>query len=226
MLPIHERFSTWQGEGVHMGRAAFFIRTFGCPLHCPWCDSAGTWHTDYVPPKIERMSERDLVGEALVTNAKIVVITGGEPTIHNLTDLTLQIQSHGLKSHLETSGSFELRGIFDWITLSPKHSKLPRPENVQMADEFKLIIEKPEDVLYWIQLLHKMEAKPTAPIWLHPEWSKRNDPDVLKAISSFVKSLGDPVRAGYQLHKLYKCDALDNRTAPLVPLGGNPALGL
>src|SRR5690606_10755697 len=50
--PVHEQFHTWQGEGVHMGRSAYFIRTFGCPVKCPWCDSAGTWHPDHIPAKV------------------------------------------------------------------------------------------------------------------------------------------------------------------------------
>lgn len=225
MLPIHERFYTWQGEGVHLGRAAFFIRTFGCPLHCPWCDSAGTWHPDYIPEKINRMEEETLIAEILQTSAKIVVITGGEPAIHDLTRLTLLLMQYERKAHIETSGSFELRGNFDWITLSPKHSKLPRPENVQMADEFKLIIEKPEDIAYWVDFLLKTGVRESATIWLHPEWSKRNDPAVLAAITNHVKAAGDPFRAGYQLHKIYRADALDNRAAALAPLGGNPALG-
>ena len=46
MLPIHEQFYTFQGEGTHSGQSAYFIRTFGCPIHCPWCDSSGTWHPE------------------------------------------------------------------------------------------------------------------------------------------------------------------------------------
>jgi asparagine synthase (glutamine-hydrolysing) len=62
-LPIYETFHAWQGEGTHLGRSAFFIRTFGCPVHCPWCDSAGTWHPDYIPDKVDRLSV-DLLVEA------------------------------------------------------------------------------------------------------------------------------------------------------------------
>ena len=54
-IPIHEVFYAFQGEGVHMGKSAFFIRTFGCPLHCPWCDSAGTWHKDFIPKQIDKI---------------------------------------------------------------------------------------------------------------------------------------------------------------------------
>ena len=59
-LPIHERFFTWQGEGVHTGRSAYFIRLQGCPVKCPWCDSAGTWHPDWVPKDVEKISPKTL----------------------------------------------------------------------------------------------------------------------------------------------------------------------
>ena len=53
--PVHETFHSWQGEGDHSGKSAFFVRLYGCPVHCPWCDSAGTWHPDYVPEKVDRI---------------------------------------------------------------------------------------------------------------------------------------------------------------------------
>ena len=79
MIPIHETFYSWQGEGVHFGRSAYFIRTFGCPVKCTWCDSAGTWHPDYAPENIEKIPEKDLVQAAKATKCDFVVITGGEP---------------------------------------------------------------------------------------------------------------------------------------------------
>jgi 6-pyruvoyltetrahydropterin/6-carboxytetrahydropterin synthase len=84
MLPIHEQFYTFQGEGAHSGRAAYFIRTFGCPVHCPWCDSAGTWHPDYIPKHIARLEPATLAAEVALTQAEFTVITGGEPAIHDL----------------------------------------------------------------------------------------------------------------------------------------------
>ena len=58
--PVYERFYTWQGEGVHLGRAAYFIRLYGCPQSCPWCDSAGTWHRDYRPDSVTLMDAHEL----------------------------------------------------------------------------------------------------------------------------------------------------------------------
>ena len=108
MLPIHEQFYTFQGEGAHAGRAAYFIRTFGCPVHCPWCDSAGTWHTDYIPDKVERFAVDTLVAEVVKTKAEFVVVTGGEPAIHDLAPLVDALHKIGRAVHLETSGAFKI----------------------------------------------------------------------------------------------------------------------
>ena len=226
-LPIHERFYSFQGEGLHAGRAAYFIRTFGCPVHCPWCDSAGTWHPDYIPKKIDRFIPEALAAEAAQTKAEFTVITGGEPTIHDLNKLTDALHAVGQEVHLETSGAFPIQGTFDWITLSPKRWEHPLVDNISRADEFKLIIDRPEAIEEYVTLLTGSGAqfKADCIIWLHPEWSQHNNTEVLNTITEWVKTQGAPYRAGWQLHKNYAADLLDSRSAPMVPLGGIPEQG-
>jgi len=224
---VHERFYSWQGEGVYAGRAAFFIRLFGCPVKCPWCDSAGTWHPNYVPKHINRMTPRELADEVEASKAPIVIVTGGEPTIHDLRPLLKELKRiPNLRVHLETMGGFPIQGVFDWITLSPKWARLPLPENVRRADEFKIIVESHTGLWEWFSYLAFPVEGKAKQIWLHPEWSKRNDPKVLNTITEAVKMHPTVLRAGYQLHKLFKADSADNRSAPTAPLGGNPALGV
>lgn len=207
--PVHERFFSWQGEGVHMGRSAFFIRLFGCPIHCPWCDSAGTWHPDHIPQKIDKFEPYHLVEEVLADKPDFVVITGGEPTIHNLSELTHALKREDIAVHLETSGAFKIHGEFDWITLSPKWNQLPLEENFKKASEFKCIIEEEAGVQKWWDFLEKKHFG--QPVWLHPEWGKSKNKAVLNAITSWVKSHGNPFRAGFQMHKLYSADSEDQR---------------
>ena len=222
-LPIYETFYTWQGEGVHMGRAAFFIRTFGCPIQCPWCDSAGTWHPDWVPAKVDRIAVASLVEAAKATSAQFVVVTGGEPTVHDLAPLTAALRAVALPAHIETSGAYPIKGDFDWITLSPKWAKLPLIENLERANEIKLIVEDETSIArWWAKISSSVRA---SNVWLHPEWSQRENPAVLQSISSWVKTHAGPFRAGYQLHRLYNVDSLDARSRPSIPLGGNPNFG-
>ncbi len=82
-ITVHEKFYSVQGEGIHLGRAAYFIRTYGCPVKCDFCDSAGTWHPDHKPEGMERISMSDLADHAHASAAPICVITGGELAMHN-----------------------------------------------------------------------------------------------------------------------------------------------
>ena len=229
-LPVHERFFTWQGEGVHLGRSAYFIRTYGCPVKCPWCDSAGTWHPEYSPGNIEKAEIEELVSSVRSSGCDFVVLTGGEPTIHDLTPLTTAIHDINIPVHVETCGGFDFRGEFDWVTLSPKWWKLPLPENLTQASEFKIIVEDETTISKWVEEISFADFD--APVWLHPEWSALNDKDnperkikVLSSISNWVKEHGTPFRAGYQMHKIYDVDSLDPNSRELVPLGGNPNNG-
>jgi organic radical activating enzyme len=226
-LPIHEQFYTFQGEGVHSGRAAYFIRTFGCPVHCPWCDSAGTWHPDYIPKHITRLEPEALAREVAQTKAELTVITGGEPAIHDLGALTDALHAVGQQTHLETSGAFPIRGSFDWITLSPKRWKLPLAENVARANEFKIIVDSVDALPEYVDALTELGADLNEQniVWLHPEWSQHSTPAVLDAITEWIKAHGAPYRAGWQLHKNYAADLMDQRSAPAAPLGGDPERG-
>jgi organic radical activating enzyme len=201
-LPIHEHFYSFQGEGVHMGRAAYFIRTMGCPIQCPWCDSAGTWHPAHLPKRVERHTHDELAHWASQTKANFAVITGGEPTVHDLRPLTQALHAKGLPTHLETSGAYPIKGDIDWVTLSPKTRKLPLAAIVQRAQEIKLIIDTPDAIGFWLDYLKAFRLERT-PIWLHPEWSVAQDPSLLQAIAQVVTQQGQSLRAGYQMHKLY-----------------------
>lgn len=205
-LPVNDIFYSFQGEGMAMGMAAFFIRLQGCPLRCHWCDSVQTWDgksgRSFTPQALADMAAK--------TPAQIVVITGGEPAIHDLQPLTQALKAVGKRVHIETSGAFSLRGTFDWITLSPKLAKLPLPENVRQADEFKIIVDSPAAIDEWIDLLSPISARCKA-IWLHPEWSQHRSPTICAAIVTAVKKRAGLVRAGIQLHKYYAADEFDGR---------------
>jgi len=218
-LPVNERFHAWQGEGLHLGRSAYFIRLQGCPVKCPWCDSAGTWHPDWVPADVEKTTPAQLADAAKASNAEFVVLTGGEPTVHDLTQLTAELKARSIPVHLETCGGYPLRGHFDWITLSPKWWKLPLEENLRCAHELKLIVEDADSIRKWTE---ELDGRfPTDLVWLQPEWSQTGNPTVLNSISNWIKTHGAPYRAGYQLHKTYEVDSLDPGTRPQASLGGS-----
>ena len=223
MIPIYETFYSWQGEGIHFGRSAFFIRTFGCPVHCTWCDSAGTWHPDYIPEKIQKKSAEELVATAKQTNCDFVVVTGGEPAIHDLSPLTSLLKEQSIPCHIETSGGFELKGDFQWVTLSPKREKLPLDETLKSANEIKVIVDGEGAIDEWHAYLNAHQVQ--IPIWLNIEWSQRDNKKLKEQITNFIKSEGTPYRVGYQFHKLFKADEMDSNSMNPVPLGGDLNLG-
>ena len=219
-LPIYERFHSWQGEGLHLGKSAFFIRLHGCPVHCPWCDSAGTWHPEHKPDNIDRMSPLDLADEAFSSGCEIVVITGGEPAIHNLHDLAYELRIRNLPIHIETCGAYPILGEMDWITISTKNLALPIEENLALADEFKIIVEDETSIQDWTNKIDF--AQMGVPTWLHPEWSCSKDESVLSSITNWIKDRGAPFRAGFQMHKLFQADGKDKRSKPEAALCSEP----
>lgn len=232
-LPVNEMFYTFQGEGINMGRAAFFIRLHGCPVHCPWCDSAGTWHPNHIPDGITRWYPEELATKAMENPARLAVITGGEPCIHNLAPLISQLHARGFEVSIETCGAFPLPPPVACLTVSPKWNKLPKAEALMMAREVKLIIETPESIQQWLDKLAEILGvgsyinfvrQRVQTVWLHPEWSQAQNPAVLNAITEAVK-MEPRLRAGWQLHKNYRADNLDARSRQAVPLGGDPAKG-
>ena len=83
-LPVMEAFYTLQGEGHHQCKAAYFIRHGGCDVGCVWCDVKDSWDAGKHP----LFNIEDLILNVQKTPAEIVVITGGEPFLHDLTELT------------------------------------------------------------------------------------------------------------------------------------------
>jgi organic radical activating enzyme len=125
-----------------------------------------------------------LVHEVQATPAPIVVITGGEPLMHNLDALTEALQEAGLRTHIETSGAHPLSGHWDWICLSPKKFKAPLPEVVESADELKVVIYHKSD-FDWAERF-AAEVKPSCKLYLQPEWDRREQ--VTPLIIDYIQS--------------------------------------
>ena len=177
--PVMEHFYTLQGEGVHTGKAAYFIRLGGCDVGCVWCDVKDSWDASKHP----LMTTDAIVTAAAQHAGRIAVITGGEPAMHGLTALCNALQNEGFRTHIETSGAYPLTGDLDWVTLSPKKFKAPLPECMQLANELKVVIYHTSD-FKWAEE-HAALVSPTCKLFLQPEWSKRDT--VTPLIIDYVK---------------------------------------
>jgi organic radical activating enzyme len=191
-LPIVETFHSVQGEGAWTGANAFFIRLGGCDVGCWFCDTKHSWN----PKRHPQRAIADLVEAAKEANPAIVVITGGEPLMHNLDRLTDALHVEGLRIHLETSGAHPFSGTFDWVTLSPKPFKPPHDSVYAHVSELKVVIAKPDDFEWAAQQSEKVS--PSALRYLQPEWGTKESTALI-----FEYILKHPQwRMGLQTHKL------------------------
>ena len=168
-LPVMEAFYTLQGEGFHTGKAAYFIRLGGCDVGCVWCDVKESWDAS----KHHRQSVAQIVQDALQFPGRMVVITGGEPLMHNLDALTAALHHAGFSINIETSGSSPLSGQLDWICVSPKKFKAPLPEVLEQAHELKVVVFNKSD-FEWAEK-HAAMVPAQCKLYLQPEWDKRNE---------------------------------------------------
>ncbi|MDR2908008.1 MAG: 7-carboxy-7-deazaguanine synthase QueE [Bacteroidales bacterium] len=168
--PIQEHFYSLQGEGANAGKAAYFLRLSGCHVRCSFCDSMEAW--DETPK--QRVTPFKMAGWVSSTRAENIVITGGEPLLHDLDTLCKALRSYipNVYLWLETSGTNRFSGDFDWVCLSPKKHYLPLAENYAKADELKVIIEHPNDFAFAEKEALKVNSD--CQLFLQTEWSKRH----------------------------------------------------
>lgn len=192
-LPVVEEFYSVQGEGLNAGQAAYFIRLAGCDVCCPFCDSRNTWKMqDYEPASVA-----DIARRASMVRSCNVVITGGEPLMHNLDPLCAELDKYCLSVWLETSGSHPISGSFDWICVSPKRNKPPLDEVLDLANELKMVIADEDDLAMAEQYAQKVPAE--CALLLQPEWGCRDK--AMKLIFDYV--LQNPMwKVSIQTHKI------------------------
>ncbi|RSK25301.1 7-carboxy-7-deazaguanine synthase QueE [Hymenobacter metallilatus] len=175
-----EQFYTIQGEGYNTGRAAYFIRLGGCDVGCVWCDVKESWPLDAHP----RQTLTALVDAVTEHPGRNVVITGGEPLMHDLGPLTAALRAAGCRTWIETSGAYPLSGSWDWICVSPKKFKAPLPAVLAAAHELKIIVFNKSDFAWAEQ--HAALVGPDCRLYLQPEWSKAAD--MMPLLVDYVKS--------------------------------------
>ncbi|MGE0587409.1 MAG: 7-carboxy-7-deazaguanine synthase QueE [Cyclobacteriaceae bacterium] len=192
MLPLMEEFYTIQGEGAFQGQAAHFIRLGGCDVGCVWCDVKESWDASAHP----LMDVNEIAARAKRSRCTIAVVTGGEPVMYDLTELTAALHAGGLKAHLETSGAYPITGSWDWVCLSPKKFKAPVDSAYTFANELKVIVYNKSDFDWAVS--HAAKVPQDCKLYLQPEWSKEKE--MVPQIVEFVK-LNPKWQISLQIHK-------------------------
>lgn len=191
-LPLMEDFDSIQGEGFHQGKAAYFIRLGGCDINCPWCDVKESWAAD----DHEKINIKELKKNLKLSKAEIVIITGGEPLMYNLDELTAFVHSLGKQTHLETAAAHTLTGKWDWICVSPKRFKKVNPEIIKHADELKVVISRENDFRFAEK--HAKMCPPDCKLYIQPEWDENEE--LMPMLVNYVKN-NNKWRLTLQIHK-------------------------
>lgn len=173
MKRVNDIFYSIQGEGRNAGRAAVFVRFSGCNLKCPFCD------TDFADFRL--MSDEDIIAEISQWPARLVILTGGEPTLQTDAPFVEKLHDAGFEVAMETNGTNIPPDNIDWITCSPKSGvRLRRCSELKClfdengrADDFGI-----EADYYYVQPCdtrdeernRRITAACTEYVKEHPEW--------------------------------------------------------
>lgn len=187
--PIIEIFSSIQGEGYHTGLPATFIRLAGCNLNCSWCDTKEALNLS----NAVQMTVDEVVSKLF--KPRLVIITGGEPTMYDLGPLVEQLHKHNKYVAIETNGTntIPLSWEIDWVTASPKPASEYRL--LCRADELKYVIDDDFDV----KMINE-RAVPQGKIFLQVEGGRAESAQ--KAYNIVMQHPEMELRIGIQLHKV------------------------
>lgn len=158
LIPIREIFGpTIQGEGLHVGRLATFVRVAGCDSYCEWCDTKYAW--DVNDTRVTRMTA-DQIAESIIRKVslhRLVVLTGGNPCLYDLGELIDILHNNDYEVHVETQGTKFPKWLrnADFISLSPKIS-MPGASFLRIAEaksEVRNMIKSLDDIPHQLKFV-------------------------------------------------------------------------
>jgi organic radical activating enzyme len=159
---------------------------------CVWCDVKESWDASVHP----LVAVKEITEKAKSSGTKIVVVTGGEPAMYDLTALTQTLKDAGLQTNIETSGVYPLTGTWDWVCFSPKKFKAPHSSIFEKANELKIIVYNKSDFSWAEEFASKVNSE--CKLYLQPEWSKEKE--MLPQIIDYVKAHPE-WEVSLQIHK-------------------------
>jgi 7-carboxy-7-deazaguanine synthase len=188
-LAVNEIFGpTFQGEGPLAGQAAMFVRLFGCPLSCAWCDTGWTWDATRFDLGAEQhpMPVEVVLNHLRAHQTGLVVVTGGEPLLQQDGLIALAAGIHADKAvrqvQVETSGTIAprpaLSAVITLYCVSPKlsNSGLRRHQRIRpgvLRDfaatgkaSFKFVVCDPADLDEISEITAECALEP---VWVMPE---------------------------------------------------------
>ncbi|MBU0924155.1 7-carboxy-7-deazaguanine synthase QueE [bacterium] len=126
-LKIYEMFRGCQGEGLHTGIPAVFVRLSGCNKRCVWKNGAcDTKFASFQAVDYDELEINEIINEISALKCSTIIFTGGEPClqVESLKMLIEElIELYDYKIFIETNGSIydrELVELIGFWSISPK----------------------------------------------------------------------------------------------------------
>lgn len=139
-MKISEIFGSIDGEGLRTGELATFIRTFGCNLHCSYCDSLyAVDGQDY-----KEMSVDSILDEVQRIGYENVTFTGGEPLMAQDAELLVDgLIARGHDVNIETNGAYDFTPYLSKNCILCVDYKTPfsKMNKLMLEDKFELLRE-------------------------------------------------------------------------------------
>lgn len=220
-LVLAETFGpTVQGEGPSCGRRSSFVRLGGCNLSCTFCDTPETWDTTRynLRQTLTRTPIADIATRALTGDPNMVVITGGEPLIHQRQDgwrsLLGVLTAAGTEIEVETNGTIAPTDLTTHLVtrfnVSPKLAHAGDPETARIRPDalaalnttgravFKFVCRTPSDIDQVAAYTTAWDVPP-ARVWIMPEGTTTS------ALHDHLAAIADPaITAGFNItHRLH-----------------------
>lgn len=155
-MRITEIFESISGEvnGHHQGRICTFLRTSGCNLQCPYCDTPETQD-----PKYGHNRSLDFIIEKITKlKHQYVCVTGGEPLLHKTEMLPLleTLYYNDFLVSVETNGTIDITPFFRYVDsfvldfkVGVKNYKsiIKNYLNLRNTDVIKFVVGSENDVI-------------------------------------------------------------------------------
>lgn len=208
MIYYDEIFCSIQGESSDSGLPCIFIRLYGCPVGCSYCDQPQK------PEQRKRISVENIINQVnKFKGVKNVCITGGEPLIYQETiPIAWELMHLGYRVSIETSGCVPIEDlgyrrsykyVMDIKCPSSGVSEKNLFENLlhlQSNDEVKFVVADREDYEYMKMVLKKYPTQ--ASILVSPMFDKKQKAVIGKDLVEWILEDKLNVRVQIQLHKI------------------------
>ena len=209
---VSELFNSIDGEGIRTGEIVTFVRLYGCPLRCKFCDSMYSVCDPEFAKRCKLMTVTelaDLTDKTSITPK--ITLTGGEPLMNKRFSLELvkEYEKRGYETNIETSGAIPIDDYLlphviitmDWkCNCSGETSKMVK-SNLKLlreGDVLKFVVSNEEDMDQMREII--VNEKPKCWLYASPCFGKIQPSRIVDYVKNHASEIGR-VRLQLQIHK-------------------------